>query len=74
MNAHQNLTPTAKAELPAGTPILVTWLFGEEAYGRTDASYIATLIGADWMGTATFKRDEDGFLGVAGCRAWAPIR
>jgi hypothetical protein len=61
-------------QTPAGTPITVTWLFGDAAYGRADASYTATLICVDPMGTATFKRDEDGFLGVCGSGAWRPTR
>jgi hypothetical protein len=68
-----SVVPTRKIDVPAGTPILVTWLFGDEAYGRVDASYTAVLNGVDGMGTATFTRDEDGFIGVAGSPAWRPL-
>lgn len=57
----------------SGEAIEVRWLFGDAAIGRSDATYTATLMCVDGMGTATFRRDEDGFLGVAGSGAWRYI-
>lgn len=36
--------------------------------------YYATALCVDFMGTLTFEREGDGFLGVAGLGAWVVVR
>lgn len=40
------------------------------AYPYLEENYYAEAICVDKMGTLTFRREEDGFLGIAGLGCW----
>jgi len=51
----------------AGKPVRITW------GPRLEQEYTGTAISVDKLGTLTFKRDEDGYLGIAGSGAWVAL-
>lgn len=51
----------------SGRRVLITWKRYE---CRPDETYTAVAHCVDPMGTLTFKRDEDGFLGYCGSGSW----